>query len=271
MTTNPLNTIQNERINAVVAATEELTKSLQTHPLYGAINSMETLHTFMEHHIFAVWDFMSLLKTLQRKMTCVAVPWTPPADPALCRFINEIVVAEESDEMGDGTYGSHFDLYLRAMKEVGANTQPIERFVELVNQGERIDRALDRAGAPDAAARFTSYTMDLGLSGSLVEAASAFTFGREDVIPTMFDAIVRDLEKQAFTTFDNLLYYLHRHIELDGDEHGPLSLQLIDNLCGNNNLAWKAAEEVARTSLRERTALWDGVVRAINLSEAHAA
>ena len=271
MTTSPLNSIQDERINAVIASTKELTESLQTHPLYGAINSMETLHTFMEHHIFAVWDFMSLLKALQRKMTCVAIPWTPPTDPALCRFINEIVVAEESDEMGDGTYGSHFDLYLRAMKEVGANTQPIERFVELINQGERVDRALSQAGAPPAAARFTSYTMDLVLSGSLVDVASAFTFGREDVIPTMFEAIVRDLEQQTFTTFDNLLYYLHRHIELDGDEHGPLALQLIDNLCGGNNLAWQAAEDVAQTSLRERIALWDGVVRSIGLSEARAA
>ena len=258
-------------IHTIVDATRDRVATLQTHPLYGSITDLHALHTFMEHHIFAVWDFMSLLKTLQRKMTCVAVPWTPAQDPALCRFINEIVVAEESDEMGDGSFGSHFDLYLRAMEEVGADTGPIKHFVQLVNQGVRIDQALTQAGAPTAAAQFTTYTMDLALSGSIVEVASAFTFGREDVIPTMFEAIVHDLEQQSFTTFDNLLYYLHRHIELDGDEHGPLSLQLIENLCANNAMSWQGATNVAHEALKERAALWDGVVLAIEKSSVRAA
>ncbi|MEC9466639.1 MAG: DUF3050 domain-containing protein [Myxococcota bacterium] len=258
-------------IDTVIANTQPLRKALSDHPLYEAIDSLQSLQAFMEHHVFSVWDFMSLLKALQRKMTCTAVPWTPPTNPTLARFINEIVLEEESDRLPDGSYGSHFDLYLRAMREVGANTIPIETFIELINQGEPIDRALEKANAPAAAARFTRYTLDLVLSGSVIDVAAAFTFGREDVIPVMFEAIVNDLQSQSFTTFDTLLYYLERHIELDGDEHGPLSLQLIENLCRDNHLASQSVNDVAHQSLTERTRLWDGVVEKIRRSEPRAA
>ena len=84
------------------------------HPLYAALNSQPAIRTFMEHHVFAVWDFMSLLKSLQRNLTCVEVPWVPTGPTGSRHLINDIVLVEESDELRGG-FISHFELYLLGM------------------------------------------------------------------------------------------------------------------------------------------------------------
>ncbi|MFD1044434.1 DUF3050 domain-containing protein [Kibdelosporangium lantanae] len=90
------------------------------HPLYAALNTHEAIVTFMEHHVFAVWDFMSLLKSLQRNLTCTTVPWIPTGPTGSRRLINDIVMVEESDELGDG-FISHFELYVNGMRDAGAH------------------------------------------------------------------------------------------------------------------------------------------------------
>ncbi len=118
-----------------------LKAALLNHPVYHEIDCLESLHVFMEHHVFAVWDFMSLLKTLQRLVSCVDVPWLPGNDALGCRFINEIVVAEESDSDGQGGFASHFELYRRAMKQCGANTTVIDGFLNALREGQPLPAA----------------------------------------------------------------------------------------------------------------------------------
>src|SRR5882757_3095839 len=96
-----------EQVRAAIALPRQ---ALFNHPVYRDIRGVGALRTFMEYHVFAVWDFMSLLKALQQRLCCVTVPWLPNEPSLGSRLVNEIIVAEETDEDGDGGYISHFGL-----------------------------------------------------------------------------------------------------------------------------------------------------------------
>ena len=105
-----------------------LRAALLDHPIYTQVVSVADLRLFMEDHVFAVWDFMSLLKRLQQDLTCVKVPWFPADDDRAARLINDIVIGEETDIGPDGAYVSHLGLFLRAMGDIGASTRQFEKF-----------------------------------------------------------------------------------------------------------------------------------------------
>lgn len=168
-----------ERIRAEIAPARDMVTG---HLIYRGLNSGRDLVTFMEHHVFAVWDFMSLLKSLQRSLTCVDVPWLPAGPAASRRLINDIVLVEESDEYGDG-YISHFELYRRGMAEAGADTGPIDAFLALLNAGATVSYALDAGGVPTPSTQFVQTTFDVIASSPVHCRAAAFAFGREDLIP----------------------------------------------------------------------------------------
>jgi hypothetical protein len=236
-----------------------LRQQLIGHDVYGQIRGLDALRRFMELHVYAVWDFMSLLKTLQRRICCVEVPWTPPLDPAGARLVNEIVLAEESDEDGAGGVASHFDLYLRSMEQAGADVGVIERFVGCLRRRESLGDAIRLASVPDAGARFIRRTFDVIETGDLPAIASAFTFGREDLLPDVFRRIVEEQAQETPAALQPFLYYLDRHISLDGDEHGPKANQLLMRLCGDDPRNWAAAEAAAVASLKARLELWDAM------------
>lgn len=232
----------------------QLNQELSSHEAYQALNSVTSVRTFMEYHIYAVWDFMSLLKSLQQRLTCVDVPWIESKqDPEVVRFINEIVIGEESDLDPEGNAVSHYSLYLKAMDEVGADTSRIKQFIE----------TQDLSLIPDGARQFVEYNLEIAKNGSDVEVASAFLYGREKLIPDMFTAI-KDVMSAEQVDCPTLIYYLERHIELDGDEHGPLAEKCLQALCGDDAAKWQSAEDIAVESLKLRSRLWDAVLAAIN-------
>ncbi len=233
--------------------------ALIEHPLYARLSGLREVQTFMEHHVFAVWDFMSLLKGLQRELTCVETPWIPRGDSTARRLINEIVVGEESDDAPGGGYASHFELYLSAMKQAGARTDVIEGFIEHLRRGAGVPEALVRARAPRGSAQFVDSTFAALASGSLPRIASAFTLGREEIIPDMFLRVVRDLATQDGRPLTLLVDYLERHIHLDGERHGPMSARMLESICGADPRAWEAARESASIALNARRALWDAI------------
>lgn len=218
----------------------------------------------MSHHVFAVWDFMSLLKSLQRRLTCVDEVWQPRGDRTSRRLINEIVLAEESDEV-DGKAISHFEMYRDAMQQIGASTNGIDAVLTRMRIGMEVSQAL--AVAPSAARQFSRTTFSIVHSDSLPAIAAAFTFGREEIIPDMFVALVDDLQQQGLANTSILRDYLQRHIELDGDEHGPMAERLICEACGDDDASWEAAGNAAEQSLRARIGLWDGIVHSLQRSE----
>jgi hypothetical protein len=251
------------RLQHVVDVVAPLRRALVEHPLYGSLRSPADLQTFMAHHVFAVWDFMSLLKALQASCTCVTVPWVPRGDPSVRRFLHEIVLAEESDVDAHGAVASHFELYRRAMQGFGVDTVAIDAVTAAVGDGVDVDVALARAGAPTAARAFVGETFALLGAGGPHTWAAAFTFGREDVIPAMFRRFVDELAGRAPGSLDDLVWYLDRHIDIDAGEHGPLSLRMVCALCGDDDARWAEATAAAERSLRARLALWDGIVAAL--------
>jgi hypothetical protein len=242
------------RLQAEIAP---LRARLVAHPIYGSLRTIEDVRTFQEHHVYAVWDFMSLLKSLQRALTCTEVPWRPTGDPVARRLINEIVVAEESDDDGCGGYISHFDLYLASMRESGASTLAIEETLNRLRRGDPVASAL--AATPSAARAFSRVTFEIVGSGSIPGIAAAFTLGREDVIPDMFRQLVLDLDASGGPRLPSLVDYLARHVALDGELHGPVAVRMLASVCGDDLDAWRAAGEGASASIRARLALWDAI------------
>lgn len=251
--------------------TRDLLERLVAHPLYAALRGPAELRVFMEYHVYCVWDFQSLLKGLQRRLTCVEVPWLPTPDPAARRLVNELVLGEESDEDGRGGHRSHFELYCEAMRDAGADTTRVERFTTLLADGLPLGDALSAADTPRAAARFVRHTLGLAASERVHELCAAFALGREEIIPDIFRRLVDVLARQSPAAFGRFRYYLDRHVAVDGEAHGPQSQRLLRRLCGDDPRLWSEAEQAARAHLEERGALWDAILAALPRSEPAAA
>jgi hypothetical protein len=245
-----------------LSALEELRIKLLQHPLYGSVRTIDNLRLFMREHVFAVWDFMSLLKRLQQIVTCCEVPWLPASDASLARFVNEIVLGEECDADGHGGYASHFELYLAAMEEVGADTSPIQIFIKQIRRRVPIEQALDAVEILPSTREFVRSTIRLTMSGQPHEVAAAFFYGREDVIPEMFSRFVDSLPKQGVSV-ERLEHYLRRHIELDANDHGPLAQRLLSMLCDNLKQRESEAINTALQAVTQRIALWEGICNEI--------
>lgn len=249
-----------DRLRLQIAPERE---AIISHPLYQHMHQLEALQTFSEYHVYAVWDFMSLLKALQRNLTCVSLPWLPVGSANSRYLINEIVVGEESDVDRQGVRMSHFEMYLQSMAKMGANTQGIELFIASLRAGDALDMAFEKAQTPVAARQFVRFTFNLLAENKLSNLAAVFTFGREDLIPDMFHAMVQELSKQHPEALADFQYYLERHIEVDGDHHSHLAMEMTQACCGQEAEVWEEAAQRVTQALASRRALWDGVLEAL--------
>jgi Protein of unknown function (DUF3050) len=250
------------------ARLQPLREALLQHEIYARVTDLPSLQVFMTSHVFAVWDFMSLLKTLQCALTCVEVPWVPPRDIYAARLINCIVLGEETDEVAPGEYASHFDLYLQAMDELGTDRAPIDSLVRAIRAGQAVDDALDEVAIPASTCGFVRATMH-GARGAVHEVAASFLHGREDLVPMMFRRIRAGLVAEPTLRCASFCRYLERHIDVDEQDHGPMARQLLRSLCAADATRWEQAAEAAAVSLTARIELWDGVLEQIQSSAVH--
>ncbi|HEX5364569.1 MAG TPA: DUF3050 domain-containing protein [Gallionella sp.] len=243
-----------------------LDEKLNNHPLYASIQTLDDLRLFMAHHVFPVWDFMSLLKYLQYRIAPAAYPWKPHANSATRFFINQIVLGEESDEglpdaNGEPTYLSHFELYCDAMREIGAHPSDAIHFSDVAFE-QGIERALSLSTVPAAAREFVETTFGFIATGKAHVVGAAFALGREHIIPEMFRSFLArmNIDEQQAPAFH---YYLKRHIHLDEGFHAPLALKMMNELIDNDPEKLREAEEAAFAAVEARIKLWDGVLAAI--------
>lgn len=244
-------------VNQAIQPQKEI---LLRHSLYNKIKTVEDLHIFLENHVYAVWDFMSLLKALQQKLTCTTTPWFASKNPETRYLINEIVLAEESDLALDGSRKSHFEMYLSAMKSCGASVIAVERFIHDVFSLNNVFVGIRHSNLHPDVKAFLDFTFNVIEEGKAHKIAAAFTFGREDLIPDMFTQILRNFQRQfPETDLSELVYYFERHIELDADEHGPMAMKMIDELCATDEVKWREAREISVEALEKRIGLWNAI------------
>lgn len=251
-------------LESLKAEIEPLKSQLIKHKVYSKIKAIEHLHEFMQHHVFAVWDFMSLLKSLQRNLTCTNIPWIPVGNANTRYLINEIVTGEESDVDETGNRHSHFELYLMAMQQAGCDTTQIAQMIEMIEKGYSVTDALNLCGAPLPVKAFVNNTFDVINTDKAWLQAAVFTFGREDLIPQMFISFVNELCEHAPEKISIFKYYLERHIEVDGGHHSDLAYQMLISLCGTDAGKWSEATRYVKQALQYRIQLWDAIAESFS-------
>ena len=244
---------------------DPLRESLFKHPVFQSVTTLPRLRIFMEHHVYPVWDFMSLLKSLQSKFAPHGSPWLPDGNGDIRRFVNEIVTEEESDEAlpnSDTQYISHFDMYRKSMHEVGANTREINNFISCVVMNG-LDNVLANGAVPEPARRFMQSTFEVIEGGQAHCVAAAFALGREDIVSKMFRSLLAEI-KITDTEAPSFHYYLNRHAHLDEESHGPMAIRMLSCLCDGDSQLLEEALQAARDALQARIIFWDGVYSAIS-------
>ena len=241
---------------------------LHRHPLPQAIVNMEQLRLFMEHHVFAVWDFMLLLKSLQQHIAPASVPWTPSRQPQLVGLINSLVAEEECDclpaELGGPRQLSHFEIYRLSMLEVGADTGPIDAVLDHSKQ-HGLASSLQHPAIPEPSRRFLLTTQELIDRQEIHALAAAFAYGRERLVPDLFSHLLDRLRFLALPC-PMLIWYLQRHIDLDGESHGPLAESMVLALAGADHSAQSRVDEVRAQVISDRERFWDAIHHRLMMS-----
>ena len=234
---------------------------LRQHPLTSrqSINCLEDLRIFMSSHVYAVWDFMCLVKQLQQHLAPAGSPWTPKYSPASRRWINEIVLGEESDITPSGGHASHFESYITSMQEIGIDTSWIESWPEYVD-AVGWDTAIQHAQVPEPAKFFMTETKKFVDSDKPWVICAALALGREDLLPEQFQSVLQQLESANIPS-PTFKWYLARHVEIDGNEHGPAARRLLGELCNKDPNKEQEATDAALTAIRARERYWDLIMK----------
>jgi Protein of unknown function (DUF3050) len=217
----------------------------------------------MEQHVFAVWDFMCLLKELYRSVVSIFPPWFPPKDALSAHLICSILAEEEGDLTEDGkSYLSHYEIYITAMEKIGANTDPIKKLLTLLKGRHNIQDALSHIPIRSTTKDFVLTTFSF-FELQAHQLASAFVYGREGITAAIFMPLLEQLEERSSSfnqdQLSTLIYYFKRHIELDDGEHYPKGIKMLSNLIGDDRNKLDEVEEVAVRAITSRINFLTGI------------
>ena len=248
-----------QQLSKIIQVIQPLVTQIHQHPVFASIHSIQRLCRFAEIHIFVVWDFICLLKALHRQLSSTQLLWTPPKNHLGCYLVNTLLTEEESDNLQDNRYLSHFELYVQAMQECGADTRPIETFIAHIHQQDDLEIALLQSHAPLPAQHFVRDTFHVIHKNSHHLAAS-LAFARENITSGMFSSLLQHLNQTENThSLKSFIQYFQRHIELDSHKHSHQSQLLVAELCGEDGNKWQEATDTAIFSLQSRLRLLDEI------------
>lgn len=239
---------------------EKLTKDLFNHPLYRNIKNDEDIKIYMKHQIWCVWDFMTLVKSIQLAIIPPSIYWTPPKDASLGAYIYEVLLTEETDitYKAEGR-ASHFETYLESMKYANVDTNPILNFIKGLQNGLSYEDSISNSGITKPAKNFVDTTIKFARSPVHIS-VSVFCLSREGIIPGMFSRLLKNLSlsKDLFI----FSWYINRHIALDSDSHGPLSIKLFKTVVDTEEKE-KEALSAALEALKARKYFMDEINKEI--------
>jgi hypothetical protein len=237
-----------------------LSERLISHEIYKSITTVEQAQRYMEYQVWCVCDFMSLGKSIQTELGCYSIPWLPPTRTDLLVAINAILAEEETDVGPDKLRASHFEIFLKAMRQAGANTRPVEAFIKDLRAGMPFEKAIAKPAVPAAARDFFMTTMSIA-NGPLQGRVACFCVTREELVPRMFDAFIHNLSKHRDPRLTWFLWYLKRHVQLDTSKHGPRSRFLLNEVLGQDSRRLNAARKVVERALKARLKYLDATLR----------
>ncbi|MBX3356513.1 MAG: DUF3050 domain-containing protein [Phycisphaeraceae bacterium] len=230
------------------------------HHVYSMVVDLESARAFMEHHVWCVWDFMMLAKSVQVGLGCYELLWVPPADTDAVAAINAIIADEEADIGPDGLKHSHFEIYLGAMKEAGASTRSIDAFLSRLRITRDLIPSMLDVGATPPAVRFVQATYK-SATGPIHARVAALCLAREELVPRLLSTLLTNLPNDSCLSM--FRWYIERHIQVDSATHGPLSATLYSNTVRNDAVVEREALESAIEAIRARGQFLDSIADAL--------
>ena len=239
------------------AALLSAARAAADHSVYSRLTTLPAFQKFMTYQVWCVWDFMCLAKSVQIGIGCYSVPWIPPKNPSLVSLMGEIIRGEESDVGPGGEEASHFEIFIQAMDECGAESTKIKAFIDHVGAGTEVLSAMRAVDAPPAAQAFVSQTLAF-CSSSIAARIGAFSLGREELVPRMLSTLINRLDpsQKRFKTFD---WYLRRHISLDATNHAPKIAEIFRQFVGSDPALREEGLEAGLAAIRARCTYLDAL------------
>ncbi|MEK9657278.1 MAG: DUF3050 domain-containing protein [bacterium] len=233
---------------------------LYAHSIYQQLNNEDNIIKFMGYHVYSVWDFMNLLTHLQQQLTCTTIPWKPVPDVKAAQLLNEIKCEEESDEI-DGTVSSHFMYYVGIIQTATHCPWHVPAFLKDLTNGVPYDRLIKQAYLPESVQQYLAHTQTM-IQSSVLQTAASFTYARETIMSDML-AQISQHDRQQSPVLSSFYEYLNRHIELDGERHQFLALDIIDQLC-QSKTDEECVYKAAVAGIEARLTFWDAIEHELN-------
>lgn len=233
--------------------TERYFQILANHKLYERVNDELSLRLFMEHHVICVWSYNFLLREIHQELVGLIHPLNSQSQKEAIRLVSEMILEEELEEQQDGSLLSHFEIYLEAMQDLGANISPIVSFFDLQDSGQNWQTALKHARFPTAVSRYAR-KMNRFAQAPLHEKAAALFYEGEPFIPDTF--LLRIGQLGNTVKIGRLLDYFERHIEGLRSPGFSASGRLVEILCNNDEKMSLEAEQSAEEAMKNRVELW---------------